>query len=225
MNKEWTQEGIVKAKFEEMEKQIEFNEKKHTYTVLEGGNKFIVPSVTQIKSPYDPDFTAIPHDILQRKTAIGQHVHKRAEGEGVNPFAELGEIQDEELKGYCDAMDKYLLERESNPKALYFKEVTLYNPIQKYAGRADCVEVLEGEMTIVDYKTTATVDVKRIAIQLTGYYLALLTQGFDDVVKMNTRARIIQLKKDGAYKEYHVTVSPQTIDVFGALVGLHAYFR
>ena len=82
-------EDLIKEIFKEVNSLIKFDTKKHQYSVQDvDGNYFRIPSVTQIKAPYDPDFSTIPKDILERKVEIGIHVHKRAEGKDLNPFAE-----------------------------------------------------------------------------------------------------------------------------------------
>lgn len=234
INKEFlnmSQEDIIKLKFEEMTKPLEFDEEKHKYTVTdEEGTRFVLPSVTEIKAPYDPDFTAIPRDILDRKTSIGVHVHKKAEAEhkeeaNTNPFAEIGEIQDKEIAGYSKAMDNYMKDHENNEDGIYLKEVRLFNPLHMYAGTADCIEIVNGKLTIVDYKTVANLDIKRITLQLTGYYLALLAQGVGDIVEMPPEALIVQLKGDGTYKTVKAVITQVEVGAFVGLVQLYNYFK
>ena len=234
INKEFlnlSQEDIIRMKFEEIASSLEFNEEKHKYTVKdEAGTRYILPSVTEIKAPYDPDFTIIPREILERKTSIGVHVHKKAEAEhkedaNINPFAEIGEIQDKEIAGYSKAMDNYMKDYESNDRGIYLKEVKLFNPLHMYAGTADCIEIIDGRLTIIDYKTVAKLDIKRITLQLTGYYLALLAQGVGDIVELPPEAIIVQLKGDGTYKTVKTAITQLEVGAFVGLVQLYNYFK
>ena len=157
---------IVSALLGELNDTVAFEEEGHKYSVKdEQGNSRILPSVTQILSPYAPDLSSIPADILRNKQQIGLAVHRRAEnaesGEGdvLSPFEELEvELENEvnpALEGYCQAIDSYMADYESNPSVEYIKEVRLFNPHLMYAGAADCLSITDKTATLVDYKTVA----------------------------------------------------------------------
>jgi len=221
-----TTTAIVSALLEELEGVVTFEEEKHRYFVKDGqGNPLILPSVTQIISPYAPDLTKIPSEILQQKQQIGVAVHKRAEGEEVSPFEQLEGEVNPALQGYCDAIDKYMKDYEGNPRGVYHKEVRLFNPILMYAGATDCLEIIDDTITIVDYKTVAKINRKNILLQLVGYYLALVAMGVDKIMAISKTARIVQLKPDGEYQIHKVTITDDAINVFTALVQLHYYFK
>ena len=225
-----TTKELLIGKFDEISKGVDFDEEKHQYKVslVEGGAKMLVPSVTQLKAPYGQDFTAIPVDVLNNKIEIGNAVHKQAEGavkESSNPFAALEDMENVELSGYKKAMENYQKDYESNKNALYLREFPIYNPHLLYAGTPDCLRILDGKLTIRDYKTAASIDQKSIKIQLVGYYLALLSLGVDDYVEVSDEAQIIQIKKDGTYRVIDVTLTETDAKVFMALTQLYRFFK
>ena len=129
------------------------------------------------------------------------------------------------MKGYCDAIDNYQADYESNERGIYLREMRVFHPQLQYSGTLDCLEVIDGVATIKDYKTVTKVDRKGIAVQMAGYYLALKAMGLEEIVKVSDTAKIVQLLPTGKYNVLQVKVSGDSSNVFTALTNLYNYFK
>lgn len=100
-------------------------------------------------------------------------------------------------------------------------EVRLYHKIMRYAGTADLIAWVDGELTLIDYKTTSKLIEMNCGVQLEAYAKALASHGIDVQGK-----RILHLKKDGKYAEMKFpSQDSRRWTVFGALKTVYDYIE
>jgi hypothetical protein len=80
-------------------------------------------------------------------------------------------------------------------------EIRAYHKILRYAGTADLLCVLNGKVTIVDVKTSASIIEMLVRVQLSAYQKMLDSHGF----KVEGKA-ILHLGKSGEYTMEHFPV-------------------
>lgn len=90
-----------------------------------------------------------------------------------------------------------------------------------YAGTLDLIALVDGVLTLVDYKTTYRINDMLTAVQLEAYLRALESQG-----KGADGKAILQLRKNGTYcyKEYPAH-DLEAWDVFTSLLKIRAYIE
>ena len=80
--------------------------------------------------------------------------------------------------------------------------------------------IINGRMTLVDYKTSAQVNSKLCAVQLEGYDRAWESHG----VKVDDRL-ILHLQRDGQYQEVSFSRSSKHWSVLSALMTIRNYMN
>ena len=167
--------------------ELAFDEGPHVYR-LEGQK---IPSVSNIMEPLkDALYGGISDKVLKRAASKGSAVHYSIENWLKYDFEDVPS----EHRGYLDAfMDWW---RMKHPKVIG-SEVRMYHKTRRYAGTADLICEIGGELCLYDYKTTYTVSEMTCGVQLEAYSRALETHG----VSLE-RKRILHLKKDGKWKEH-----------------------
>lgn len=133
---------------------IEFREDTHEY--IKDGRKLI--SVTQLmrKHGLAPSYDAVPEEVLRAKAERGTLIHKEIE-----EYIKTGEIGfTNEVWAFIDHISK------DGVKPLE-SEYKVYNDI--VAGTVDMFSLDNGEFTINDFKTTATLHKEAISWQLSIY--------------------------------------------------------
>jgi hypothetical protein len=191
--------------------ELTFDEKAHRYLL----NGVEIPSVTSLMGPLSQkEYGEIPQNILTKAADKGTAVH-----EAIEEYSKFG-IADiaPEYQGYLDGFMKW--ENAMKPEVIG-SEVRTYHRILGYAGTADCIAVIDGELNLIDFKTTYKVIEKSCRVQLEAYAQALDSHGIKIV-----RKRILHLKKDGEYKEYaYPEKDIEAWSVFGALKCIHDYMN
>lgn len=190
---------------------LDFEEERHIYR-FDGDE---VPSVSTILKPLsDAKYEGIKRDTLEHAAAKGTAVHNAIEN-----LIKFG-IKDlpVEYMPYLDAFSDWW--NEASPTVVG-SEIRLYHKIMRYAGTADMVAYIDGELTLVDYKTTYTISDMTCGVQLEAYAKALESMGVKVQHKM-----ILQLKRDGRHEihSYPVRDSGRWA-VFGALKTVHDYLQ
>ncbi len=155
-----------------MNKDLEFNESKHEYFY----KKKHILSVTQILNPISNElYKYIDEKILQNKADIGTEVHKCIEyycNYGIKPSVKN---RDPRVINYFNS---YLQFREDYKDQLIrtiateFQEV--YDNKEKgisYGGQIDNISLFKDGITLIDYKTVATLNEALVALQEYGYKL------------------------------------------------------
>jgi hypothetical protein len=114
----------------------------------------------------------------------------------------------EKLVGYLSGLREYLRELKFNP--LMRLEQSVYHPILCYNGRFDAIVEMEGELTLVDWKTINSVSEKsrsgeeKLAsdlysnpVQIAAYVAAVNSHPAYDFLPPIKRAAIVLAYEDG----------------------------
>lgn len=159
-----------------------FLEEPHVYE-LDGEE---LPSVSEVTRFIARElYSDIPQHILDNAADRGTRVHKLTESLDRYGSCEADEVELPYITAYVDFRKKHKIQWEKI-------EWSTYNPERKYAGTIDRMGMVDGEMAIVDLKTTSTIHTVSVTAQLTLYKLMAEAQGF----KID-KLYVLQLKKDG----------------------------
>ena len=188
---------------------LDFQEKTHTYKL----NGQVIPSVTTIMKPLsDNKYSTVRADVLENAANKGSIVHNAIEN-----YLKFG-IEDisEEYKPYFLAFLEFLSDKQPTILAT---ETKVYHKHLRYAGTVDLVCIINGEVYLIDYKTTAVLIEMLTKVQLEAYAKALESHEF----KVDKKA-ILHLKKDGTYRfEPHDNNDSECWTVFGCLLTVNSY--
>lgn len=189
--------------------ELSFDEFAHTYRL----DKFILPSVTTLMKPLSDDFyRAVTPEVLDRAARRGTAIHNAIEN-----YIEFG-VQDipPQYAGYFEAFVQWWERRKPEPLAL---ERRVYHKILRYAGTADLICMIDGRLTLVDYKSSAKINEKLCAVQLEGYDRAFESHG----VKIEQRL-ILHLSNEG-YQEEAFQRSAKCWSVLSSLLTIRNYMN
>lgn len=189
--------------------ELKFRDEDHTYTL----NGLEIPSVTTLMKPLSAEaYKTVDPDTLNKAARRGTAVHNALEN-----YAKFGiEDIDPDLRGYFDAFLNWWELRKPEPIAT---EHRLYHKIMRYAGTADLICLIDGKVTLVDYKTSSQVNTKMCAVQLEGYDRALESHG----IEIENRL-ILHLSKNG-YQEVPFQRSGKCWMVLSALITVRNYLN
>lgn len=188
--------------------ELTFEEKTHTYTL----NGIAIPSVTTVMKPLSDDtYGSIDKEVLNRAAARGTAVHNAIEN-----YLNFG-VEDisSEYRGYFEGFLRWMQEHDVKPIGT---EIRLYHKGLLYAGTTDLVAEVDGKITLVDYKTSASVQDKLCGVQLEAYDKALHSHGYT----VEQRA-ILHLKKDGEHTFIPFAANSEYWRVFTALLTVQNY--
>lgn len=186
-----------------------FDEFTHTYRL----DELILPSVTTLMKPLSDDFyRAVTPEVLDRAAQRGTAIHNAIEN-----YIEFG-VQDipPQYAGYFEAFVQWWERRKPEPLAL---ERRVYHKILRYAGTADLICMIDGRLTLVDYKSSAQINEKLCAVQLEGYDRAFDSHG----VKIEQRL-ILHLSNEG-YQEEAFQRSTKCWSVLSSLLTIRNYMN
>ena len=188
--------------------ELTFEEREHVYKL----NGFTIPSVTTVMKPLSDDtYGSVDKEVLNRAAARGTAVHNAIEN-----YLNF-DIEDIPLEysGYFDGFKRWKQMHSVKPIGT---EIRLYHKGLLYAGTADLVAEVDGKITLVDYKTSASVQDKLCGVQLEAYDKALQSHGY----AVEQRA-ILHLKKDGEYAFIPFEANSEYWRVFTALLTVQNY--
>lgn len=173
-------------------KDLEFYEANHLYKI----DGCVIPSVSQIIAPLsDRTYKNIDKKTLQHAADKGTEVHFAIEN-----WIKFG-IED--IRGdYKKYFDGFIEWWNLNTPEVLGSEIKFYHKVLRYGGTADLICKIDGEVTLVDYKTSSNINELNYGIQLEAYARALESQE----VKIE-RKEILHLKKDGKWKAYDFQVN------------------
>ena len=190
---------------------LDFDEKSHTYKL----NGVALPSVTTIMKPLsDNKYSTVRADVLQNAASKGSIVHNAIEN-----YLKFG-IEDisEEHKPYYLAFLEFLSDKQPT---ILVTESKVYHKFLRYAGTVDLICIIDGEVYLIDYKTTAVLLEMLTRVQLEAYAKAIESHDF----KVDKKA-ILHLKKDGTYRlEPHDSNDSESWTVFGCLLTVNSYIN
>ena len=187
--------------------ELTFEEQNHIYRL----NGSEIPSVTTLMRPLsDANYSGIDPAVLDMAAKRGTIVHNAIEN-----YVQFG-IEDVDAKyaGYFEGFKEWWNLVKPEPLKT---EQKLYHKILRYAGKADLICLIDGRLTLVDYKTSAQVNRKLCAVQLEGYDRGLESHG----IKIDDRL-ILHLTRDG-YEQVRFPRSQKCYSVLSALITLHNY--
>lgn len=178
---------------------IDFDEEKHEYSV----NGVRIPSVSEILSPLSAErYGELNPWMLKAAAAKGTAVHEACEliDYGVEPD------EDPEIDGYLLAYQTFLLEHDVKWEMIerlvgFYRGLPFddeFGELPLYAGTLDRFGMVDGEPTVVDIKTYASMstDAQLSASCQTALYKDAIESKGAFVMK---RA-ILHLRKDGTYR-------------------------
>jgi hypothetical protein len=187
---------------------LHFDPIEHAYT-LDGVR---VPSVTQVIKIVGQDFSMVRDDVLEAKRQLGTAVHLACE---LFDFDELDDdTLDPVLAPYLAAWVKFKADTGAQVLA---NEQQLAHQALRFAGTIDRVALFDGNVWILDLKTSAD-PVPSYGVQLAGYAELFTEQQGTPVSKL--RRATVHLCADGTYKlnEYK---NPSDFAAFRACLALH----
>jgi len=172
-----------------MNEDLRFDADTHTY-YYKGA---VIPSVTQIMKPLSAAvYKGIDEDVLSKAAAKGTDVHA-----AVEMFLKYGLDDDvsPENKPYFDAFMKWFREHNKRNNFVLEDSEKMYCHVPLlYAGTVDIIAKIDGAVTLVDVKTTASINHMLTSVQLEAYRRMVEHNGISI-----DRTAILQLKKDGSF--------------------------
>lgn len=167
-----------------------FYDDNHKYTV--DGQE--VPSVSELTRFLTRElYTDAPQYFLDQAAKRGTNVHKATEA--IDKFGTV-EVEDE-YAGFVKAYVAFLKEHDVSWEKIEWPVCNGHNMAMPYAGTVDRYGALDGEVVILDIKTTANISGLHklcYTAQLNLYKLAVEKE------KPVEKLWVLQLKKDGTYK-------------------------
>lgn len=142
---------------------LEYIEEEHLYLY----NGIIIPSVSQLlhERLFKDKYINVPKEILNKKSIYGQQIHKAIEDlENNIEYHLLSIYQELSIEQYLKLKEKYNIEVLEQEKIVCYKGI--------YAGRYDMVANVNSELSLIDIKTTAELDLEYLSWQLSLYELA-----------------------------------------------------
>lgn len=135
---------------------IVFNSENHTYTDIETGKVLI--STTQLlkKHHLSPNYEGVNQELLNNRAEHGTFVHKELED-----YAKTGEL------GITDEFEMFYDYKQKHPFKILESERQVHNDI--VAGTIDSVIEINGDIFLVDYKTTTNKNEDIVSRQLSCY--------------------------------------------------------
>jgi len=170
--------------------EIVFKEDTHQYFV--DGVEKIYPSKVLKELHLTKEYGAIDPAVVENAAMRGSAVHKLLE------YKTKGELDQyeipEELRPYLDAHELFLQETKfkADPTAC---ELKLYSAHHDYCCTLDIVGILDGEIVVIDYKTSSAHD-KAVELQTAAQFIA-----YNEWHQIHPAMKrySLQLRKNGKY--------------------------
>lgn len=150
---------------------VEYIEESHTYLV----DGIIVPSVTQLLQFKFPEkYKGVPETVLNSKAEYGTKIHRLIEIlNDTGNFYPVIEAVNEFDYIIANSLEQYAKIFLNNTFVPISQEDIVYN--DRVAGRYDLLAKVNGDISLCDIKTTATLDKEYLSWQLSIYnYLGKL---------------------------------------------------
>ena len=190
---------------------LTFDEATHTYK-LDG---VVIPSVTQVMKPLsDAYYGDVDTAILGMAAHRGHIVHTAIENLLKHDIDDIPP----EYNGYLDAFKKFATEYPFEAVGI---EMRTFHEILRYAGTVDLLCKLDGQLVLIDYKTSAKINEMLTGVQLEAYGSALASQD----IHVENKA-ILHLKSDGKYTlKWYGKCSSENTAVFGACLKIYNHIQ
>lgn len=193
--------------------ELHFDEGKHLYTLDQNGVTFELPSVTQILRFISREiYGDVPQSVLDQAADKGTRVH-----EAIEAYDNYGwkEYESDTLP-YILAYEKWVQDHNFQTAA---NEYPIYHRTRLYAGKLDRLFLEEGNLSLVDFKTSETILEPLVAGQLYGYSEASKSHGINVV-----NHYILHLKPDASYDFIKVDIQ-KGFRIFEACAFLHGVVK
>ncbi len=159
---------------------IEFYPADHRYVY----NGVVLPSITTLlKTVYGDTYSSVNPELLKRSADYGTQVHSelqslidmREDGIDITDLINLPTTHQETLNYFKFVEPIYKIKPIMTEKI-----VVLYNDQKEpvAAGRFDLMAEVDGELTLVDFKTTSAIHQKLVTAQLNLYAVACVQTGY-----------------------------------------------
>ena len=183
---------------------IEFDADTHTYKV----DGKILPSVTTITGILSSiEYKEIDKEILERAAKRGSAVHKAIEDYTLWGDYDLDIEYEPYMEQFKKALEKYQFKTQKTEFMLTNNEI---------CGTLDNMSILNGDIIIIDYKTTATIHKKLLEAQFGGYKLLCDYNG----IKVDKWYGLFLNKK--GYK--FIEIQPN-VDIFLKCQHIYEYYK
>lgn len=191
--------------------ELEFEEGSHVYRI--GSEQ--LPSVTTLMKPLsDKVYRTVNEDVLRKAADRGTAVHNAIENWIKFGIEDISPANRGYFEGFREWWDKY------RPTVIG-SEWRLYHKLLRYAGTVDLVCRIDGELWIIDFKTTSTLSDMLLRVQLEAYAKALESHGVKAARKGG-----VHLRKDGSWDfPGYAAGDGAAWRVFGSLKTIHDYMK
>lgn len=155
---------------------LTFDEPTHVYRYAGA----LIPSVTTVikGGGSGVDYSSIPRHILERAAEIGTEVHKVAED-----HVRLGsplKSEDTSAEEYVVGLRQFF---DSGVVDVIEAEQKLACPKYWFAGTVDIVGMVNGKLSVLDYKTTSKLHTDTVELQVRGGYAHMVEQYYGEDVE------------------------------------------
>lgn len=189
--------------------ELTFEEERHLYYL----NGLEVPSVTTLMKPLSSDFySTVDPEVLNKAAKRGTAIHNAVENYAKFGIEDIPPVYAGYFAGFREWWD-------SRKPEVLATETKVYHKILRYAGTVDLLCIIDGRVTLVDYKTSAQVNSKLCAVQLEAYDRAWESHD----IKVDDRL-ILHLSKKG-YQEVRFPRSGKCWSVFSSLMTIKNYIN
>lgn len=168
-----------------------FDEETHIYTI--DGIEY--PSVTDICSPISfKKLDAVNKYVVEQAADRGTRVHAY-----IQEYCLLDEYDLDEMDSDCIPYFVNFVEwRNTYFPEILFTEKQMFSKELGYCGTCDLLCKIDNEITLIDFKTTCSIDYKSLSVQLAGYSNLIKNSFYQGDLK----TKVLQLKKNGyVYKD------------------------
>lgn len=163
--------------------------------------------VTEVLSILN-NYADVPQEILDSAARRGTQVH-----DAISGILSLDRI-DELYRGYLKAFHEW--EAATTPTYLH-KELRLFDDSLFLTGCVDSIAMIQGKVTLIDYKTSSKFLEESYSLQMNAYVRLAKKNGISI-----ERILIVMLGKDGRFKAHPIEVSG---DLWAKFLALLTIFR
>lgn len=189
---------------------LDFDERQHVYSI--GG--IVVPSVTQIMRPMSSQaYFSVDKDVLARAASRGTDIHLAAELYAMMGCKEAAP----EIEPYFNS---WLAWYEDVKPEFLALEYRFYHPVMWYAGTVDAIAKIGGHVLLIDYKSTAVLNLGAVTVQASAYEKGLREQG----VEVEQRY-VLHIRPDGYRRVRDFRRLDDAFDVFLACMKIQNFIK
>jgi len=190
--------------------ELTFEEREHVYK-LRG---IEIPSVTTLMKPLSENvYQGIHQNVMANAASRGTAIHQAAENYllfGIEDITTEYAPYFDAFKRWCDDYQPEVIATENR----------VYHKSMLFAGTSDLICKTRSGITLVDYKSTSSVNSMLCMVQLESYSRAWGTHGFEIDAQ-----NILHLKKTGKYMVHNYPKNPEAWAVMQSLITVRNYMN